>query len=195
MVNQLNQVEFLLTILNDDKSLKVSRIKEYFKKTSLRLISKSVESSDYETALQLTYNFKAVIDDKYRHNAYEKRLSSESLLSLEVNLHQLHVKQLNEKELNLIEILKTSFPKDLNDLRDSILAAISNYRVDNKEFKGLYNSVKLRNRMSPFTNSSLISRLMRECMEIEEKLYYADFITKRMEEIKNEKEVKNEEAA
>lgn len=194
MVNQLNQVEFLLSILNDDKSLKVSRIKEYFKKTSLRLISKSVESSDYETALQLTYNFKAVIDDKYRRNAYEKRLSSESLLSLEVNLHQLHVKQLNEKELNLIEILKTSFPKDLNDLRDSVLAAISNYRVDNKEFKGLYNSVKLRNRMTPFTNSSLITRLMRECMEIEEKLYYTDFITKRMEEIKNEKEVKNEAA-
>lgn len=46
MVNQLNQVEFLLTILNDDKSLKVSRLKEYFKKTSLRLISKSVNATD-----------------------------------------------------------------------------------------------------------------------------------------------------
>lgn len=186
MVNQLNQVEFLLTILNDDKSLKVSRIKEYFKKTSLRLISKSVEASDYETALQLTYNFKEVIDDKYRRNRYEKRLSSESLLSLEVTIRQLYVKQLKEKELNLIEILETSFPNYLTELRDSVLAAISNYFVDNKEFKGLYNSVKLRNSMEPFTNSALITRLMRECMEIKEKLQYADFITKRMEEIKNE---------
>jgi hypothetical protein len=186
MSNEVSQIGFLLTILNDDKALKVSRLKEYFKKTSLRLISKSVEASDYETALQLTYNFKDVIDDKYRRNQYEKRLSSESLLSLEVTIRQLYIKQLKEKELNLIEILETSFPNDLTELRDSVLAAISNYFVDNKEFKGLYNSVKLRNSMEPFTNSALITRLMRECMEIKEKLRYADFITKRMAEFKTE---------
>lgn len=34
MSNEVIQIGFLFTILNDDKSLKVSRLKEYFKKTS-----------------------------------------------------------------------------------------------------------------------------------------------------------------
>lgn len=180
MVNEMSQINLFFNILNADKSLKMSRFKEYLKKTSLRLIAKSADAGDYATALQLTYNFREVMDEKYRRNQFEKRLSSESLLSLEMSLHHLHMKQLKEQELNLIDMLKNSFPKDLIELQNAVLDAIDNYGVDNKAFKDLYNTIRLQNSIQPFVKSALITRLMIEFIQVKEKLQYADFIIKRL---------------